>query len=198
MKNVAGIVLAAGSSSRFGGDKLAQVIAEKALVVHVVDAALDVDLVDVVVVIRQDDSRLPSILSRSARLRTVTNADHLEGISSSLRCGLRSLGDDVDAAVVLLGDEPEITAGTIRKVIDAYLNTGAPAVRASYGGRIGHPVLLDRRLWPEVLREKGDVGARRILDRNRAVEVVDVGGVRPIDVDFKEDLVAVRRRLSRN
>lgn len=197
MRAIAGIILSAGSSRRFGEDKLTQLVDGKILVAHVVEAALMAHLDEIVLVTRAGDEVIPSALPLAPRLRVVENLDHLEGMSSSLKCGLRALGDSIDAAMVLLGDEPEITPNQIQAMIQAYLVSGAQALRASYQGRVGHPVVLARALWPDLLLEEGDIGARRILEKTSGIEVVEVGGRAPIDVDTREDLAALRRRLSR-
>lgn len=197
MSCVGGIVLAAGSSIRFGEDKLTHSLDGKAIVAHIVEAALGAGLVEVVVVTRSVDDPVTAAIGERPRLRLVPNPDHLQGMSTSLRCGLRALHPSVDAAVVLLGDEPEITAELIATVADAYIASGARAMRTQYQDRVGHPVVLARELWPSLLSEEGDTGARRVLEEAEGVEAVEVGKRAPIDVDTRDDLAALRRRLSR-
>jgi molybdenum cofactor cytidylyltransferase len=97
------------------------------------------------------------------------------------------------AAVVLLGDQPAISPAAIRAVVSTYEETGGPVVQAEYGGRPGHPVLFDRRIWPEIETVEGDVGARDILSVHPEwVTMVDVGGDPPLDVDTWGDY----RRIS--
>jgi CTP:molybdopterin cytidylyltransferase MocA len=99
---------------------------------------------------------------------------------------VRALGD-VDAAVVVLGDQPRITAEAVAAVAAA----AAPdvvAARASYRGRAGHPVLLGRALLARVGELRGDVGFRHLLD-GVDVREVEVGGLAdPVDIDTREEL----------
>jgi molybdenum cofactor cytidylyltransferase len=99
--------------------------------------------------------------------------------------------------VVLLADQPGVTAGEVRGVIAAYLEGGGPIVRASYRGTPGHPVLIEGALFDEVLAGTGDSGARDVVARH-AGEVRDVPFDRdpPGDVDTPGDLEAARRDVS--
>lgn len=197
MSRIAALILAAGSSTRFGGDKLTQPVGGKPLLSHVVDAALAASLVEVVVVTRSVDDPVMTAIDSRPRLRFVPNPDHRQGMFTSLRCGLRAMHPSVDAAVVLLGDEPEVTGERIRTIVDAYDASGAPAARTRYRDRVGHPVVLGRALWPALLLGQGDKGARDVLAETHGVEVVQIEEISPIDVDTKDDLTAVRQRLSR-
>jgi CTP:molybdopterin cytidylyltransferase MocA len=109
-----------------------------------------------------------------------------EGQAASLRCGVEALGD-VDAAVVVLGDQPRITAAAVSAVA-AVAAPGVIAARASYGGRAGHPVLLGRALLDRVGELRGDVGFRDLLS-GEEIREVEVGGLAdPVDIDTQEEL----------
>lgn len=104
----------------------------------------------------------------------VIASDWSEGMSASLRAGLRALPHDGDAAVVLLVDLPDVTADVVRRVVAA---GAAPTAlrRAAYDGRPGHPVLIGREHWAGVRDEvSGDEGARSYLAAHE-VELVDCG-----------------------
>ncbi len=120
--------------------------------------------------------------------RLVRNRDYREGQSSSLRAGLAALGPDVGAAVVLLGDQPGVREEAIRILVDTYLKIRGRVVQGAYGGRHGHPVLLDRRVWGEATAASGDAGARDLLARRPEwVTVVEIAGEPPPDLDTWED-----------
>jgi len=102
------------------------------------------------------------------------------GGGASLRCGLRALADETQAAVVLLADGPDLAAAAIDRVVEAWRNGAGEVVAASYGGVRGHPVLLGRSVWGDV----PDEGARA-LD---PVLVPCDGLGAPGDVDRPEDL----------
>jgi molybdenum cofactor cytidylyltransferase len=128
-----------------------------------------------------------------AGARVVVNPEFAEGQSTSLRAGLRELSRDCSGAVILLGDQPGVSPDVVRAVVDAHREGGGPVVQAAYSGRPSHPVLFDRRVWPQLEAVEGDVGARDLLVRHPEwVTTVEVGGLPPPDVDTWEDY----RRLS--
>jgi nicotine blue oxidoreductase len=88
--------------------------------------------------------------------RSVRCHDWERGPGASLRCGLAALGDEAEAAVVVLADGPELSAGAVERVIAAWREGRGEVVAASYAGVRGHPVLLDRSAWDRV----PDEGAR--------------------------------------
>jgi len=109
-----------------------------------------------------------------------------EGQAASLRCAVAALGD-VDAAEVVLGDQPLITAGAVEAVARA-AEPGLAAARGSYRGRPGHPVLLGRALLARVGELRGDVGFRDLLS-GEDVREIEVGGLAdPVDIDTQEEL----------
>jgi molybdenum cofactor cytidylyltransferase len=120
--------------------------------------------------------------------RPVVCADWPEGQAASLRCGIAALGD-VDAAVVVLGDQPGITAEAVAALVAA-ADGDEDALRAAYAGRPGHPVLVRRALLDRAGELRGDTGFKALL-RGARVRDVELGGVAdPADVDTREDLAA--------
>jgi molybdenum cofactor cytidylyltransferase len=115
----------------------------------------------------------------------VVCADWESGQAASLRCGLAALGD-VDAVLVVLGDQPGITAEAVRAIVTA--GGDEDAVRAVYDGAPGHPVLLRRALLERAGELRGDAGFRPLLERARLREV-EVGHLAdPADIDTREEL----------
>ena len=112
-----------------------------------------------------------------------------EGQSASLACGLAEL-HGCEAVVVTLGDQPRLSPDAVRRVIAA--RNGAPAVRATYAGKPGHPVLLERDLFEPLRNVTGDHGARNLLMSVQVVDVPcdDLGGGE--DVDTPAELDALR------
>src|SRR3954447_18652115 len=163
---VAGIVLAAGAATRFGGPKQALLVPE---VVERLGAA---GLVGVLVV----TGAHPVETSAPA----VHCPDWERGPGASLRCGLAALGDAVDAAVVTLADGPDLAPDAVRRVIDVWQESGADVVAATYDGNRGHPVLLARSIWSQI----PDEGARSLPALT--VPCDDLGA--PGDVDTPADL----------
>lgn len=117
--------------------------------------------------------------------RVVHCPDWHRGPGASLRCGLRALAGNVDAAVVVLADGPSLAPDSIARIVEAWGRTGAEVVAASYGGERGHPVLLARTAWNRV----PDEGARMLTPL--LIPCDDLG--RPGDVDRHADWEGVRR-----
>jgi molybdenum cofactor cytidylyltransferase len=180
------VVLAAGAGRRFGGTKQLAELDTKPLLQHAVDAQLAVPALEKIVVVLGHDA--PRILARVdfGNAAPLVIEDWREGQAASLRAGVAA-ADGAEAVLVTLGDQPYITPQVIAMVLD-HRRRFTPAVRATYGGAPGHPVLLERDLFADVMALEGDVGARDLL------AMVPVGEVEagylcdPLDVDTKEDL----------
>lgn len=164
-KRIGAIILAAGRSSRMAPhNKL--LIPDRAgvpMVARVADAVLASPARPVVVVTGHAADEVRAALAG----RTVAfahNPDHAAGLSGSLRAGLDALGDEVDAALVCLGDMPLVSPALIARLIGAYdAEEGRAIVVPTVGGRQGNPVLWDRRFFPAMRAVAGDVGARHLL-----------------------------------
>jgi CTP:molybdopterin cytidylyltransferase MocA len=171
MTRIAAVVLAAGEATRFGAPK------QRLLLPAVLERLARAPVDEVVVVEGAYDLELPSG-------RVVSCSDWARGPGASLRCGLAALGDDVEAAVVVLADGPELSPEAAERVLEAWRRTGG-VVAASYHGARGHPLVLGRGEW----RDIPDEGLR---DRPvRLVPCDDLGS--PGDVDTQEDLARWRR-----
>jgi molybdenum cofactor cytidylyltransferase len=163
---------------------------------RVVDAASASTVDEVVVVVGHEAAAVERVLGGAPRVRTVANPDHRAGQSTSLRAGLAALGPAVEAAVVLLGDQPGVATAAIDAVADAWRQGRGPVVRAAYSGRPGHPTLCDRSAWAWVDEVEGDVGLRDVLARHPdRIAAVEVGGDPPPDIDTEEDFLRVRAAL---
>ena len=159
-------MLAAGASSRFGDVK------QRILLEPVLDRVRASSVDDVVVVLGAHD------VETSAR--TVHCPDWERGRGASLRCGLRALGDDVEAAVVVLADGPNLAPAAIERVLEVRRESNAEIVAATYDGDRGHPVVLDRSVWERI----PDEGARPLAAL--LVPCDDLGA--PGDVDSPGEL----------
>jgi len=195
-ERVAGVVLAAGRSTRMGRPKLALPLAGRPLVRHAVDAALAAGLAEVVVVLGADAAAVGGALAGAdERVRVVVNPRPESGQGTSLRCGLAALGAAVDGAAVLLGDQPAVGARLIAAVVAAFRAGSAPIVRPVYGdGTPGHPVVLAREVWPAAAALRGDEGARALLAAHPDwLAAVAIDGPPPADVDTPDDYTRALR-----
>lgn len=190
---IAAVVLAAGTSSRLGVPKQLLEVRGRPLLQHVVDACVAAGLPEVVVVLGHEATRIRDALDLPDPVRVVVNPHFERGQSTSLVAGVSSLGPDVEAALIVLGDQPGMTPELIRKVVDAWRDTGASVVRAHFSGVPGHPVLIARAEWPLLLEATGDVGARDLFERVGGKVVEADMGVEPlVDVDTWEQYERMR------
>lgn len=185
---IAGVILAAGASSRLGTPKQLLPLDGRPLLQHVIDVAATVGLEPIVVVLGYRAADVEAALRLPDDARIVDNPDYSEGQSSSLRRGLAALEPDVGAAAILMGDQPRIRPEAIRDAVETYRRTGAPVVRTHYRGRPGHPVVLDRSAWPALMAETKDRGARGVLAAHPEwVVPLDRDEDPPADIDTRED-----------
>jgi molybdenum cofactor cytidylyltransferase len=190
---VAGVVLAAGSSTRMGGaNKLLIELDGEALVARAARRAAAAGLDPVVVVLGHDADRVRRALDGVA-CRPVINADHRSGQGSSFRRGIAAVPGEAAAVVVLLADMPEVTAEMIASIVDLYRSTGAALVLSEYGGVSAPPTLYDRSLFTEIAA--ADVEGRQIVERHRGdARSVAWPAERLADLDAPRDLEDLRRR----
>jgi CTP:molybdopterin cytidylyltransferase MocA len=212
---IGAIVLAAGSSSRMSGpQKLLLEFEGKPMVRHAIESASDGGCQQVVVVYSAREVK--AAVGDAAEL--VHNPDAQTGMASSLKVGLRALRPEIEAAAVLLGDQPLVGSRTVAALLRAWRREGSrPAVAVSRKRETGEidetstgrrpdahwspPVVLAREMWDELNALEGDAGARQILDGHpELLDTVPAPG-RPDDIDTPEDyakiLTLFPRRKSR-
>jgi molybdenum cofactor cytidylyltransferase len=188
-----GVLLAAGASSRFGGDKLLALVRDQPLALHALRGlAAGVDAGPLVIVARVGDDALKDALALPDHAVWVENADAARGMATSLQTGIAALAPDCDGAFVALADMPSVDSATYAALAKAFQRDDY-AVVPVYRGRRGNPVLLGRALFGLVATLSGDVGAKPLLaayaDKVREVMVDDPGIL--ADVDTPRDLASV-------
>ena len=165
---VAGIVLAGGRSSRMAPHNklLVPDRAGRPMVARVVDNLLSSAARPVIVVTGHRAEEVRAAIA-GRPVQVVHAADYADGLSASLRAGIAAVPAQASAALVCLGDMPLVTGRMIERLIEAYdPDEGRSVVVPTCRGKIGNPVLWDRRFFPDIAGLVGDVGARPLLERH--------------------------------
>lgn len=188
---IAGIVLAAGTSTRMGANKLVMPFKGAPLVRHAVEAALAAHLDPVIVVTGHEETKIQQALA-DMPAQFVYNGQYAQGLSTSLRAGIRAVPTDCDGALVLLGDMPAITPDLCARVVARFdpASGHAICVAAAPDGTRGHPVLWGRQFFTAIEALTGDQGAKEILARHadQVVEVAAGDNAPLLDIDTPEAL----------
>jgi molybdenum cofactor cytidylyltransferase len=193
---IAGLILAAGESSRMGADKATLTYRGRTFLEAIVQTLGEADIERIVVVLGHHAEEIQRhVKIESAQV--VINPDYKSGQTSSLQVGLRSLiADDPEAILLCLVDHPAASAETVRRLVAAFRQSSAVVVIPTYKGRRGHPVLIGRQVFEELLELASNAGADSVVRKYRPatqfVEVEDEGIV--MDVD---DLESYRRLIGK-
>jgi molybdenum cofactor cytidylyltransferase len=184
---VAGVLLAAGTSTRFGDrNKLLATRGGDPLVRRAARTLVAAPVDPVVVVVGHEADRVAAALD-GLGVELVHNDDYGTGQASSVRTGVAAVADRADAVVVALGDMPAVSPTTVETLVDAYAAGVGDALATAYEGRRGNPVLFDRRFFDALADVTGDVGGRGLLlEHGTLIETADPGVRR--DVDEPADL----------
>ncbi len=193
-RRLAAIVLAAGRSTRMGGsNKLLVPIDGKPMVRHAVEAAISAGIGEIVVVTGHMREEVEAALS-GLPVRFVHNPRFSEGLSTSLKAGVKALSREVDGAFVLLGDMPRIGPEHLRALAAAFEPAaGRGIVVPVRDGRRGNPVLWGRAFFSTFAGLEGDSGARALIDQfaEAVAEVAMPDGASLLDVDTPEALATL-------
>jgi molybdenum cofactor cytidylyltransferase len=191
---IAGLLLAAGRSTRFGADKLTAQIDGSAVIALSVRAIAALD--DVIVVTGPEHETLANALDKLAA-RLVVNAEFASGMASSIRVGVDALSIETDAVVIALGDQPFVSQSVTDALVERWKAGGADVVAPEYTDGRGHPVLFGRTCFAALRALRGDAGARSLIESGQfRVARVRLDRTMPIDVDTPAALALAMRRAT--
>jgi molybdenum cofactor cytidylyltransferase len=182
------VVLAAGESKRMGRPKQLLPYGSKTILETVLENVLSSPVDRTLVVLGAAAELISPHLARYP-VDVVLNADYRSGMLSSVQCGIRALPPAARAALIFLGDQPELTPATAGRVIAEHRRTGRGLVRPFHAGRGGHPLLVDLKYREEIGLLSGGIGLRELLARHAddaaRIEVADPGAT--LDIDTPAD-----------
>jgi molybdenum cofactor cytidylyltransferase len=193
-EKTAGIVLAAGASVRMGSTKQLLPAGGGILLERALGAALESDLDKVILVLGHQAEEIQWALKQAfqnPKLEAVINSQYKQGISTSIRAGL-SKAKNFDHVMILLGDMPHIKSSLINVLLHQYLDSRLPIGAIEVNAKRSHPVIFSRKLYAELERLRGDVGAKSLFEKYSdqlcLVEPEDYYDDRDIDTqkDFRE------------
>jgi molybdenum cofactor cytidylyltransferase len=194
---VAGVVLAAGSSTRMGQNKLLLVLEGETLVRRAVRAALAAGLSPVVVVVGHDGERVRGEIA-DLPCRAVLNPDHAQGKGTSLQVGVFEVASatGAGAAVIMLADMPFVTAPMLAGAVERWRAGEAPMVISRYGDVNAPPMLYDRALFAELLELPGEACGKVMIRRHAdAAEILSWPEQALADIDVPDDYQRIRAQL---
>ncbi len=199
-KRTAGIILAAGQSTRIDKFKLLIKLEGKYMLEWVVDAALESRLAHVILVLGHHFEKVQKVLNkkiRHPRIEIVINPQYPMGLSRSLRSGLLAAKGSYPSVMFLLGDQPMLDAKTINMLLDRFWNSEREICVPVCRGKRGNPTVFSHKYYDQLLQIKGDIGARNVLEAY-ASHIIRVEVDHPlgfIDVDTEVDLKALQNML---
>jgi molybdenum cofactor cytidylyltransferase len=148
--DIAGVVLAAGLSRRMGQPKMVLPWGNRTVIGNVV-GTLQIAGVQIITIVTGGTTDLVEAALESFRVSTVFNPNYLNGdMLFSIQTGLVALPGYIQAALVVLGDQPQIEERTVRDMIDLYRQEKPLLIVPSFNMRGGHPWLIEKRLWPDI------------------------------------------------
>ena len=183
------ILLAAGSSSRMGQSKQLLEVNGIPLLLHSVRAALDSGANSVNIILGANENAHREVI-RNEPVRVISNHYWKSGMGSSIKAGLNHVvreHSDTEAVIIMVCDQPAISADHLRNLMAAYKTSNSPIVASAYSGTTGVPALFSRAFFSNILMLKDDQGAKKIIEQfpEQRVTVDFPDGA--IDLDTGED-----------
>jgi len=163
---VAGLLLAAGPSTRMGKPKQLLPISGGTLLGHVLDETLKSNLDKVILILGHHADNIKEVMRQNLqhpKLKVVENREYNKGISSSIIVGVLEVKKSHDHVMILLGDMPNINSSLINLLIYKYLESNLPIGAIKIKAKRSHPVIFSSKMYHELLELRGDVGARDLF-----------------------------------
>ncbi len=191
---ISAIILAAGESERMGSCKQLLNIGEKTMIERVFETVMCSQVDEIIIVLGYNAEQIQDKLPESG-FEVIYNPDFREGMGSSLKTGIGEVGEDAEAVLIVLADQPLLEPEVIDRLIERYEESDDLIVAPAYKGERGHPVLLDISLKKELMNIEGDIGARNIL-KNRKKDFSKIEVETPsvvMDIDTNKDIEKIER-----
>ncbi len=179
------MILAAGASRRLGRPKQQLLFHNQTLLDRIIGTAMALNAGPVIVVLGEEADRL-----LPENIITVYNTEWTEGMASSIRCGIKTLQNDlpfIETVIIMVCDQPYVSTDLLQEMIDHYKESKKPVIACAYADAMGTPVLFHKEIFPELMELRGDKGARVLINKeSHRVGLVNFPQGN-IDIDTKED-----------
>lgn len=180
------ILLAAGNSKRFNGNKLLAIYKEKPIYMHIVNNVLKLEVNKIICVTQYEEIKEALL---NTNINVVMNENSSLGVSSSIKLGI-NFDKNADGYMFMVCDQPFISIETLNSLIDNFINGDKGIVCVGYGDNKGNPVIFSKRYVNELLSLEGDNGGKRILKGHlNDLNIVNVdSAIELVDIDTQEEL----------
>jgi molybdenum cofactor cytidylyltransferase len=189
VKNCTAVILAAGQSSRLGEPKQLLKYQNKTLLQHAIDTAKQ-SVKSIIVVLGSNADNILEETDASG-VHVIINDDWQSGMASTIRCGIEVLDFNIDAAILMVCDQPFVSLDLLNGLIQKQAETGKPIIASQYGDTIGTPALFGKQFFSELMGLKGDTGAKKIMMQNGGLVATVSFPQGSIDIDTKDDYKAL-------
>ncbi|MBI1225093.1 MAG: NTP transferase domain-containing protein [Bacteroidetes bacterium] len=195
MEKLSIVILAAGSSSRLGQPKQLLKLGKKTLLAHICETALSIENQGVVVVLGAHCEAIkPTIEHLPVQL--VFNEKWADGMGGSVSCGIANLPAEADGVLLLLCDQPFVSAAFLKNLVDRWRSTNSLIFASQYGSSFGPPAIFSKKLFPELTTLTGQQGAKKLmLSHQSEMALIDFPEGEK-DIDIPADLALLRRITS--
>jgi molybdenum cofactor cytidylyltransferase len=197
---IAGLLLAAGASTRMGRPKQLLHVQGVTLLERILNEALKSELDKIILILGNQSKEIKKVLGQvivHKKLRVIENPRYRQGISSSITAGLSEVEVNYDHVMILLADLPHVTSRLINLLIHRYLESRLPIGAIQVKSKRSHPVIFGRPLYNELRKLQGDMGARALFQKygDRACLVEPDFFYDDMDIDTEEDYAEFQRSL---
>tara|TARA_Y100001960_G_C14762785_1_gene875054 strand:+ start:1468 stop:3117 length:1650 start_codon:yes stop_codon:yes gene_type:complete len=197
-KKIASIILAAGQSRRMGDkNKLLEYFNDKPIINHSIDSALLAKINPIHVITGYQEKEILAVATKNKDITFVHNPEYENGMSTSIKAGLRSLPEEIDAVLILLGDMPLVDVSIIERLItnfnpQAGQSIGVPVTK----GKRGNPILWSKQYFQEIEKISGDVGAKHLIGEfSEGVYEIECDKSVITDIDTPENLRKINKNI---
>ncbi len=186
---ISALILAAGESKRMGQPKMLLAWGSATVLERVIGVVRSAGIEDVEVVTGAARVEIEAVCGGQSARATFNPAYASDEMLGSLQAGLRAMPAESDAALITLGDQPQIEASTVQRIVSEYGKSKEPLIVPSYQRRRGHPWILGRTLWPEILEMRAPDSPREFLNRHASgIHYVEIDSASILqDLDTPED-----------